>query len=293
MDKSAGQNNEAAEHLGAIYNRMINSSYRAEIYEFILERLIRGAEFKYSGKPSVSLIIPVKNEFILTCALLNSIKKNTQGIEYEVIIADDNSDDETKDIENIFKNAKRIVNNTGQEGYVSNMNNAAAYARGEFILMLHNDVILTPFYLDILLNLLQNNQEIGIAGSKTLNIDDTVLSCGFIQRTDGGFEALGFDEPENYMDDKDYIECSLCSGASMLLKRSVWEKAGGFNSDFAPAFYETADFAFNLKYNYGLKTVCAPKSKVFHFEEISYCSNDLTEKLKEEHKALFLKKWGS
>lgn len=293
MDKSAGHNKEAAEHLGAIYNRMINSSFRAEIYEFILERLLQGAEFKYPEKPAVSIIIPVKNEFILTCALLNSIKKNTNGIEYEIITADDNSEDETTDIENIFKNVKRIVNNTGHEGYVSNVNNAAAYARGEYLLMLHNDVILTPFYLEALLNTLQNNKEIGIAGSKTLNIDETVLSCGFAQHTDGGFEPLGFDEPENYMEDKDYIECSLCSSASMLFKRSVWEKAGGFNADFAPAFYETADFAFNLKYNYGLKTVCAPKSKVFHFEEISYHNNDLNEKLKEEHKALFLKKWGS
>src|SRR5574344_55054 len=82
--------------------------------------------FPISDSPKVSIVIPVKNQFEYTKVCLNSIFKNTQGIDYEVIIADDNSDDGTKNIDKYFKLVK---NETEYFGFVGNVTNAISKAR--------------------------------------------------------------------------------------------------------------------------------------------------------------------
>lgn len=281
--------NKALTNLKILYEIMLNCSYKSEVYEFIIGSFDLSTSFEYYEKPKVSIVIPVKNEFIMTSALLNSIKHNTQGIEYEVIIADDNSNDDIENIENIFGNVRRIVNNTGYSGFIHNMNNAISKAKGEYIFSMNNDMITLPSYLSELLKIIEADKTIGIAGSKTLNIDGTVQECGVKMLKDGKVEFLGKNKNIDYMDDKSYLECDYCSGCSILFKREIWEKAGGFDINLAPAYYDDSDFAFNLKYNFGLKSVCVPKSKIFHFKNISYKNTEATTSLKNRY--YFLKKW--
>ncbi len=279
-------------HINNLFKAIEKEEYRRYVYELILNNMDFNTEFEYFDNPKVSIVIPVKDNFPMTAALLQAIKRETQNIEYEVIIADDNSTDKITQTELIFKNVKRIVNDTGHTGFIYNMNNAISKARGEYIFSMNNDMIPLSDYLKELLTVIENHKEIGIAGAKTLNIDGSIRECGSKIEKDGDACFIGENEQFDYMDDKDYIECDYCSGCSILFRRDIWEKAGKFDINYAPAYYDDSDFAFNLKYNFNLKSVCVPKSKIFHFGSLSYQKVKKMDDVLERNKEYFLKKWG-
>ncbi len=273
------------------YKHLENSLYESDIYRFLLRSLNMICDFDYAANPKVSIVIPVKNEFVLTQFLLNSIKLATENIQYEVIIADDNSDDETKNIENLFKNVKLIKNDSGVSGFLYNVSNAIKYARGEYILLLNNDMLVYENYLSELLNVIESDDTIGIVGSKNLKMDGTIEECGVNIGADGVISYIAKGEPQECYDELSYIDCDYCSGCSILFRRDVWKKSGGFDINYAPAYYEDSDFALNLKYNFNLKSVCVTKSKVIHFKGVSYSKDLELLRISRKNKEYFMNKW--
>ena len=63
----------------------------------------------------------------------------------------------------------------------------------------------------------------------------------------------------NYVKDVDYI-----SGAAILLSAELWNRIGGFDERFAPAYCEDSDLAFEVR-KAGYRVVYQPLSKVIHF----------------------------
>ncbi len=286
--------NEVKKLLFNTYNIMNTSANKVDIYEFYLRMFNLSVNFEKFENPKVSIVIPVKNEFFMTQFLLNSIYGRTHNIPYEIIIADDNSTDETINIQNIFGNITVAKNDINTPGFAYNVINAIKHAKGEYILLLNNDMFVLDNYLNELLNVIENHDDIGIAGAKTISLDNVTIECGVKMYNDASIEFIGEDEDTNYMDDKEYVECDYSSGCSILFKKELWEKSGGFDLNLAPAYFEDSDFAFNLKYNFGLKTVCVPKSKIYHFRGITY-NKTFVDKIKtsNKNKEYFLKKWNN
>ena len=101
--------------------------------------------FPESDKPVVSILIPVYNEWVITHRCLWSILQYTPG-EYEVIIADDCSTDETANISD-YVTGVTIVRQEENQRFLKNCNRAAEKARGEFLLLLNNDTTATEGWL--------------------------------------------------------------------------------------------------------------------------------------------------
>ena len=80
----------------------------------------------------VSIIIPVYNQFSYTYNCLKSVLMNSDGVNYEVIVADDCSTDETKDLDK-FVSGINIIRNKNNLNFLMNCNNAAKYAKGKYI----------------------------------------------------------------------------------------------------------------------------------------------------------------
>ncbi len=194
----------------------------------------------------------------------------------------------TQQIEQEFKNIKHILNNTGHKGFLFNVKNAIEKARGKYIFLMNNDMIALSNYLSELLNVIENDNTIGIAGSKTLKIDNTIQECGVNLYNNAPIEFLGINQNANYQDEKTYIDCDYCSGCAIIFKKEIWDKTGGFDTNYEPAYYEDSDFAFNLKYNYNLKSVCVPKSKLYHFKGQTYQNHN-----SDKNRLYFLSKWGN
>lgn len=252
-----------------------------------LEKIV----FKKNEEPIVSIIIPVYNQFSYTYTCLKSVKEHTKNIAYEVILADDCSTDQTKNIRQVVENIV-ISRMNYNAGFLYNCNQASKIAKGEYILFLNNDTQVTEKWLDALVELAQHDDTIGMVGSKLVYPNGKLQEAGGIVWNDGSAWNYGRNcspfEPEfNYLRETDYI-----SGAAIMIRKNLWEKIGGFDVRFAPAYYEDTDLAFEVR-KQGFKVVYQPLSCVVHFEGVSNGTTLLSgqKEFQIKNQIKFYKKW--
>ncbi len=223
--------------------------------------------FMLSEEPLVSIIIPAYNQFDYTYHCLESIQKHSGNVAYEILLADDCSTDLTIDVEKIVTGI-RYIRNEENLRFLLSCNNAARHAKGKYILFLNNDTQVQQDWLQPLLDLAEADASIGMVGSKLVYPDGHLQEAGGIFWMDASAWNYGHmqnpENPEyNYVKEVDYS-----SGASLMIRRSLWEEIGGFDERFAPAYYEDSDLAFEVR-RHGYKVVYQPLSVVVHFEGVS------------------------
>lgn len=222
----------------------------------------------YFDQPVVSIIIPVYNAWDMNVKCLDAIIANTADVAYEVILADDNSTDTTKNITQYFENIVHVRNEKNL-GFLLNCNKAAAVAKGRYIHFLNNDTEVQEGWLSALVRLMENDEQAGMVGSKLIYPDGRLQEAGGIIWNDASGWNYGQgqnpDMPEfNYVKEVDYI-----SGASMMVRRDLWDQLGGFDTRYSPAYCEDSDLAFAIR-ELGFKVMYQPLSVVVHYEGFSH-----------------------
>lgn len=248
-------------------------------------------EFARVENPLVSIVIPAYNQFEFTYRCLESILNNTHDVEYEIIIADDVSNDETINIKNYIRNIT-IVRNEKNLGFLLNCNNAAKYAKGKYIHFLNNDTQVQNEWLLSLVKIIESDEKIGMVGSKLVYPDGRQQEAGGIIWNDAsGWNYGRLDDPTkpeyNYVKEVDYI-----SGASIMLSKKLWDEIGGFDERYVPAYFEDSDLAFEVR-KHGYKVMFQPQSIVVHFEGISH-GTDIGTGIKAyqvKNREKFIEKW--
>ena len=92
------------------------------------------------------------------------------------------------------------------------------------------------------------------------------------------------------IEDLKLVECDYCSGCSILFLKSDWDKLNGFDEKFSPAYYEDTDFNFRMRYILNKKVVCNPKSRIYHYRNMTY--SEKASIFCEKNCTYFLEKWG-
>ncbi|WOJ96519.1 glycosyltransferase [Congregibacter brevis] len=247
-------------------------------------------DFVASEKPVVSIVVPVYNDYRVTINCLKSVHQFSQDVEYEVIIADDSSTDLTATIAERMRGV--VVSKTTENlRFLKNCNQAAAHARGEFIVFLNNDTAVTEGWLSSLL-VPFDDPNVGITGPMLLFADGVLQEAGGIIWNDAsGWNFGRADDREkpayNYLRDVDYV-----SGACLAIRSDLWKQLGGFDERFAPAYYEDADICFSAR-EAGYRVLYQPDSVVYHFEGVSN-GTDLNAGVKQHqvtNQAVFRDKW--
>ena len=243
------------------------------------------------SEPKVSIVIPVYNQFDYTYQCVKSIVDTVKDVSYEIIIGDDMSTDKTKLIKKIMPGIRVNINET-DHGFLMNCNRAANLAKGEYVMFLNNDTQVKEEWLSSLVELIEGDETIGMVGSKLVYPDGKLQEAGGIIWNDGsGWNYGRNQDPEapeyNYVREVDYI-----SGASIMIRRNLWDAIGGFDERYKPAYCEDSDLAFEVR-KLGYKVKYQPKSVVVHFEGISN-GTDLNSGLKKyqvENSRKFREKW--
>lgn len=228
-------------------------------------------------KPVVSIIVPAYNKFELTYHCIASIALSYNKTPYEVILADDCSTDETAEAEEIIGNLV-VSRNEENLRFLRSCNAATNLAKGDFIIFLNNDTETTSYWIDELIALHRQNPQVGLTGSKLLNLDGSMQEAGGIVWENGQPWNVGRNvnplQPEfNYVREVDYV-----SGAAMCIPTAIWEEVGKFSEELVPCYYEDTDLAFKVR-DAGYKTLYSPHSTVIHFEGQSH-GTDVTKGLK-------------
>lgn len=215
--------------------------------------------------PKVSIIIPVYGQlaFILNC--LDSLCGHESEYSVEIIVLDDASPDTTQ-IRLIAQIPwVRYVRQEKNNGFTKNCNFGATLAKGNYLVFLNSDTRVVGGWLDEMLLTFKLFPNAGLVGSKLLNDDGSLQEAGGIFWKDGSAWNFGRgDDPNlpqyNYARRVDY-----CSGAAVAIPKTIWEKLGGFDEIYSPAYCEDADLAFRLREK-GHNTLYQPLSQVIHYE---------------------------
>lgn len=224
-------------------------------------------QIQNNHNPSVSIIIPVYNQFKHTYHCLESISRLDEKTTFEVIVVDDCSSDET---EQLIKKITGIKyhRQTSNGGFIESCNTGAQLANGQYLLFLNNDTEVLSGWVDELLNTFSAKTDVGLVGSQLLYPDGRLQEAGGIVFSDASgwnYGRLGSpDEPEY----QHLREATYISGASIMVQRELFESLGRFDERYKPAYYEDTDLAFSVR-KAGLKVYYQPMSKVIHFEGIS------------------------
>lgn len=247
-------------------------------------------DFPTVDRPLVSIVVPVYNDYRVTVNCLQSVHRFSQGIALEVIVADDSSTDLTA---TIAERIRGITVSTTSENlrFLKNCNQAAEYARGEYIVFLNNDTAVTEGWLASLLEPFKD-KAVGVTGPMLLFADGVLQEAGGIIWSDASGWNFGRSDDRSkpaysYRRDVDYV-----SGACLAIRGDLWRQLEGFDERFAPAYYEDADLCFSAR-TAGYRVVYQPQSVVYHFEGVSN-GTDLNAGVKQHqvsNQAVFREKW--
>jgi len=241
-------------------------------------------QIPHSPNPEISILLVLFNRAELTLTCLRSVAENYSE-RLEVIIVDNASSDETLSLLNRLKGAQ-IIRNTENLHFLVAMNQAAREARGEYLLLLNNDTQLLPGTLRSALAVIRSAPDIGAVGGRLILLDGTLQEAGSIIWHDGS--CLGYGRGDNpfapmYMFRRDV---DYCSGAFLLTARNTWQRLGGFDEIFKPAYYEETDYCARL-WEQGLRVVYDPNAVLLHYEFASSKSAQSATDLQRDHQRIF------
>lgn len=225
---------------------------------------MRPIEFDVHEQVEISIIIPVYNQLHFTLACLASLQKHQNADRFEVIVVDDCSSDATPETVAQLPGVIYLRNETNS-GFIASCNYGASQARGEFLVFLNNDTEVTAGWLGSLRQTFAAEPKAGLVGSKLIFPDGRLQEAGGIIWRDasGWNRGKGYDasKPEfNFLREVDY-----CSAASVMIPKALFQTLGGFDSKYAPCYYEDTDLAFRVR-RHGLKVLYQPASEVIHYE---------------------------
>ena len=217
-----------------------------------------------SEAPVASLVIPVFDQFAHTLACLRALAAHPPATPFEVIVVDDGSRDETADALPRIAGV-RYHRRTANGGFIAACNDGASLARGEHLVFLNNDTVPQPGWLEALLGTFDDEPGTGMVGAQLLYPDGRLQEAGGVVFADGsGWNYGKFESPEDprfaYLRDCDYA-----SGAAIAIPRALFAALGGFDTRYAPAYYEDTDLAFAVRAA-GHRVVYQPASRVIHVE---------------------------
>ncbi len=243
-------------------------------------------ELEKASMPQISIVIPVYNNFELTKNCIDSINNAELKTGYEIIVADDGSTDETLNLEKYYNNV-RLIKTPENMGFLLNVKNAVQHAKGSYIFLMNNDMIAKQGFLDYLYNTINNNRQIGVVGAMMLNEDETIQEVGGTVYINGSSECNYAGQEQ--IDTSELYDADYCSGCGIMFSKEDWDKLGGFDERFVPAYYEDTDLCFQIKYILGKKVVCQPKAQIYHFHSKTY--NEKASAIIDKNRAKFLEKW--
>lgn len=224
---------------------------------------------------SISIVTHNNEKTIKDC--LDSIFKNTINIDFEIIIVDNNSSDNTVEIiENNFKDIKLIQKNN--IGFSVAHNIAIKLGTGKYHLVLNPDIIFIENSLKKLINFMDKNYNIGLISPKILLPNRSIqylcrrlpsLFDSIIIRFMPKFIRRIFQARIDYYEMREtgynkIMDVLFLTGAFMLIRNSVLDKVGGFDENFF-MYFEDIDLCRRIQKI--SRTVFYPYTSVIHLWE--------------------------
>jgi GT2 family glycosyltransferase/glycosyltransferase involved in cell wall biosynthesis len=213
-------------------------------------------------------VIPTYGEHPVTRQCLASLSASGLDLLFEVIVVDD-AYSEPLDVSSIRVQGARVIRNEQNLGFLRSCNKAMASARGHYLLLLNNDTVVHPGAVEALLSAFEDHKSVGAVCAQLRFEDGSLQEAGGIVWRDGSAWNWGRGEDPHDPRFSYPREVDYGSAAALMVERRLWERIGGFDESFAPAYYEDTDFCFAVRAA-GYRVIYQPQAVITHLEGISH-----------------------
>ena len=240
--------------------------------------------YEVQGEPLVSILIPNKDhrEDLKKC--LDSLFDKCTYRNFEVLILENNSTEKEtftyyEEVQRAHENV-RVLTWHDKFNFSAINNFGAKEARGEYLLLLNNDVeVISENLLEHMLGFAQR-KDVGIVGVKLLYPDDTVQHAGVLVGAGGlashMFKGIPDSDPGYFARAITTQDVSCVTAACMMVPKALYEEAGGMDERFEVAFNDV-DFCLKIR-KLGYLIIYDADVKLYHYESKSRGLEDTPEK---------------
>lgn len=214
--------------------------------------------------PVCSIIIPVFNHASVTRACLNRLLQTVDYKSTEIIVVDDGSRDITPRMLRGYDGLIKVVTQQYNTGFATACNDGALSASGDFLVMLNNDTLPEPRWLDVLVQCLRERPRAGIAGSRLLFPDGTIQHAGVTFASNGFPLHIYYGFPGEHPAVMKIRRYQAVTGACLMVRRSLFERLRGFDASFHNC-YEDVDLCLRAG-ELGAEVYYCPESVLYHLQ---------------------------
>ncbi|MBU4536085.1 MAG: glycosyltransferase [Euryarchaeota archaeon] len=287
----------------------LSESQKKELYESIINQSASSIDLENfnDDAPLVSIVIINRNGLKYLKRLFDDFVEKIQYPAYEIIVVDNVSQDESLSfLEDVSESLPlKIIKNTENVSFSRSNNQAAEIAKGEYLLLLNNDVEPTYGWLNQMMKSALQSDDVGAVGAKLVYPDCSgsrynrrnsykVQHTGIAFREEDGFIKpynLGNGDTFKVNGEIDEPRAAV-TAAALLVARDKYFQVDGLDEGYIYG-YEDVDFCLKLLQK-GYTNIYCPKSLLFHYEfgtQESHKNNEVKKRRLNNIK-LFRERWG-
>lgn len=224
----------------------------------------------------LSIILVEWNTRDLLKQTLESVYKETMGFDFEVIVVDNNSADDSAEVVKKDFPQTIVIENNDNLGFAKANNQGMKIAKGDYMMLLNTDVIVLDGAINKLVQYLDSHYDVMMAGPRLLNKDGSFqLACrrNLPNPVNSFTHLFGLTRifkrskwANEYklanMDPEITGPTQAISGAAMMFRRRVFEEIGGLDESFF-MYGEDLDFCKRI-FDKGWTTVYVSEAKITH-----------------------------
>ncbi len=228
---------------------------------------------KRAYDPSVTVIIPSRDQYFLLKGCVDSILKNTNYGNYEIFVIDNESKDldALEYLDELRSQGIRVERYPYAFNFSAICNFAVEQIKSEFVCFLNNDTqVIEPEWLGCLIDHAVD-EAVGIVGSKLLFGDNSIQHMGVALGNRGiashALSGVSEIDGDRYLGDAKCFKVSAVTFACAVVRRSTYMTLRGLDERYKVGLNDV-DFCLRAK-SFGLDTVLCSSSSLYHFESMT------------------------
>lgn len=246
--------------------------------------------------PKISIVVLTYNNLKCNKGCIDSILRKTAYPAYELIIVDNASTDGTvewlKELDQKHLPNVTVVLNKENLGFAAGNNVGMKLAKGDYVVLLNNDTLVTRGWLSGMVKHLENDEALGMCGPVTNSIgNEAKIRVDYFDKE--GLELFAnrytFEHLGELWQDPGVLAL-FCT----MIKRGVIDKCGYLDEAYGRGMFEDDDYSWAAR-KAGYRIAIAEDSFIHHFEGMSFkkLEDKSFKELFEKNKSIFEKKWNT